>query len=68
VDFDNENDSDEEEKNNIIFLELCSLLDLHYSNIHLYDVAKSQEWWHLIVPNYDNTKFKRIMRIDSQSF
>lgn len=67
-DFDNENDSEEEEENNIIFLGLCSLLDLRYSDTRLYDVAKSQEWWHLIVPNYDDTRFKRIMRMDSQSF
>src|SRR5207247_2257979 len=66
-DFDNENDSEEEE-NNIIFLGLSSLLDSHYSDICLYDVAKSQEWWHSIVPNYDDTRFKRIMRMDSQSF
>jgi len=66
-DFDNENDSEEEE-NDIIFLGLCSLLDSRYSGTRLYDVAKSQEWWHSIVPNYDDTRFKKIMRMDSQSF
>ena len=66
-DFDNENDSEEEE-DNIIFLGLCSLLDSRYSDVRSYNVFKSQEWWHSIVPNYDDTRFKRIMRMDSQSF
>ncbi|CAI2193656.1 2134_t:CDS:2, partial [Funneliformis geosporum] len=32
------------------------------------DIAKSQEWWHSIIPKYDDIRFKKIMRMDSQSF
>jgi hypothetical protein len=67
-DFDNENNSEEEEENNIILLGLCSLLDSRYSETRLYNVAKSQEWWHSIIPNYDDMRFKKIMRMDPQSF
>src|SRR6266498_4023321 len=66
-DFDNENDSEEEE-NDMIFLGLSSLLDSRYSSSRTYNVVKSQEWWCSIVPNYDDVRFKRIMRMDPQSF
>src|SRR5437763_13317496 len=51
----------------IIFL--CSLLYSYYIESRFEsNVAKSQEWWHLIVPEYDDIRFKKIMRMDSQSF
>lgn len=67
------NDSEEEqfdtEDNEIILLGLSSLLDSRYLESRIYSsVAKSQEWWHLIVPRYDDVRFKRVMRMDSQSF
>jgi hypothetical protein len=69
---DEANDSEEqleaEEDEEIVFLSLCSLLDSRYLESRIYNVAKSQAWWHLIVPKYDDIRFKRIMRMDSQSF
>ena len=52
----------------MVFLGLCSLLDSHYLESRNYNVAKSQIWWHLIIPKYDDFRFKKIMRMDSQSF
>ena len=66
-DFDNENDSETEE-NNVVFLGLSSLLDSRYSSSRIYNVSKSQEWWRSIVPDYDDIRFKKIMRMDPQSF
>jgi len=67
--FENENENDSEtEENDVIFLGLCALLDSHYSSPRIYNVSKSQEWWHSIVPEYDDVRFKKIMRMDPQSF
>jgi len=66
-DFDNKNDSKTEE-NNVVFLGLSSLLDSRYSSSRIYNVSKSQEWWRSIVPDYDDIRFKKIMRMDPQSF
>ncbi|GES96260.1 putative nuclease HARBI1 [Rhizophagus clarus] len=71
-DSDNEsNDSKEQfevEESKLISLELCSLLDSCYLEPYKYNIAKSQEWWYLILPKYDDIGFKKIMRMDSQSF
>ena len=72
-DSDDSKDSDEEqfdaEDDEVILLGLCSLLDSRYLKSCTYNsVAKSQEWWHLIIPRYDNDRFKKIMRMDAQSF
>jgi hypothetical protein len=69
----NNSDSEEEllkaEDDEMVLLGLCSLLDSRYLEPRIQsNVAKSQEWWHLIVPRYDDTRFKKIMRMDSQSF
>src|SRR5256885_9790819 len=58
----------EAEENELIFLGLSFLLDFHYLELRIYNIAKSQEWWHLIIPKYDDLRFKKIMRMDSQSF
>ena len=65
--FENENDSETEE-NDVIFLGICALLDSHYSSSHIYNVSKSQEWWFSIISDYDDIKFKKIMKMDLQSF
>ena len=69
----NNSDSEEElfnaEDDEMILLELCTLLDSRYLKSRFQsNVAKSQEWWHLIVPEYDDIRFKKVMRMDSQSF
>jgi len=69
----NNSDSEEElfnaEDDEMILLGLCTLLDSRYLKSRFQNnVAKSQEWWHLIVPKYDDIRFKKIMRMDSQSF
>ena len=69
----NHSDSEEElfnaEDDKMILLGLCTLLDSRYLESRFQNnVAKSQEWWHLIVPKYDDIRFKKIMRMDSQSF
>src|SRR5688572_29416129 len=48
-----------EEDEEVIFLGLSSLLDSRYLESRIYDIAKSQAWWHLIVPKYDDTRFKK---------
>ncbi|GBB97429.1 hypothetical protein RclHR1_29940001, partial [Rhizophagus clarus] len=69
---DNEsNDSEEQfeaEESELISLGLCSLLDSRYLEPRKYNIAKSQEWWHSILPKYDDIRFKKIMRMDPQSF
>ncbi len=61
-------EAEEAEEDEFIFLGLSFLLDSRYLESRIYNIAKSQEWWHLIVPKYDDVRFKRIMRMDSQSF
>src|ERR1043165_8265974 len=58
----------EAEDNELVFLGLSLLLYSRYLESRIYNVAKSQEWWHSIVPKYDDIRFKKIMRMDSQSF
>src|SRR3954466_12207320 len=59
---------EEAEENELIFLGLSFLLDSRYLESRIYDVVKSQEWWNLIVPKYDDLRFKKIIRMDSRSF
>jgi hypothetical protein len=61
-------EAEEAEDNELVFLGLSFLLDSRYLESRIYNVAKSQEWWHSIVPKYDDIRFKKIMRMDSQSF
>ena len=67
-DSEKEFEAEEAEENELIFLGLSFLLDSHYLESRIYNIAKSQEWWHLIIPKYDDLRFKKIMRMDSQSF
>jgi hypothetical protein len=71
-DSDNESNNSEEqfeaEENEMINLGLCFLLDSCYLETCKYTVGKSQEWWHSILPNYNDTRFKKIMRMDPVSF
>jgi hypothetical protein len=69
----NNSDSEEEllnaEEDEMILFGLCTLLDSRYLESRFQNnIAKSQEWWHSIVPRYDDIRFKKIMRMDSQSF
>lgn len=67
-DFEEELEAEKKEDDELVFLGLSSLLDSRYLELRIYDVAKSKEWWHLIVPKYDDIRFKRIIRMDSCSF
>ena len=67
-DSEKEFEAEEAEENELIFLGLSFLLDSCYLESRIYNIAKSQEWWHLIIPKYDDLRFKKIMRMDSQSF
>ena len=71
-DSDNESNDSEElfeaEESELISLGLCSLLDSRYLEPRKYNIAKSQEWWHSILPKYDDIRFKKILRMDPQSF
>ncbi|GBB99566.1 hypothetical protein RclHR1_35610001 [Rhizophagus clarus] len=58
----------EAKESKLISLRLYSLLDSYYLESRKYNIAKSQEWWHSILPKYDDIRFKKIMRMDSQSF
>jgi hypothetical protein len=64
----NDSEAEEAEDDEFIFLGLSSLLDSRYLQTRIYNVVKSQEWWHSIVPKYNDVRFKKIMRMDFQSF
>ena len=60
-DSEKEFEAEKVEENELIFLGLSLLLDTHYLESRTYNIAKSQEWWHIIIPKYDDLRFKRIM-------
>ena len=60
-DSDNESNDSEEQceiEEELVFLGLCSSLDSQYLESRIYNVAKSQAWWHEIVPKCDDVRFK----------
>src|SRR3990170_8521601 len=69
-DNDFENDSDFEgiaEDNNLITWSLLELSEQRYFNPRTY-VSKSSYWYNEILPSYDDKRFKKILRMTSESF
>jgi len=63
-----EDNSSEAEENEMVILGLTSLLETRYLEQRNYNVIKSKDWYHNILPNYDDSRFKKIMRIDPINF
>ena len=61
-------DSEEEEDNELFVLSLLALNEERYLEPRIYNVAKSQHWYNDILPTYDDVRFKRLMKMDPQSF
>jgi len=57
-----------DEENEMVMLGLTSLLGTRYLEQRNYNVAKSKDWYHNILPKYDDNRFKIVMRIDSVNF
>ncbi|GBB91751.1 hypothetical protein RclHR1_19100002 [Rhizophagus clarus] len=49
-------------------LGLVALNEVCYLEPRIYNIAKSQYWYHNILPSYDDIRFKKIMRIFSENF
>ncbi len=70
-DNDFENDSDFEsiaEDNDLITLFLLQLSEKRYHNPRIYNISKSSYWYNKILPFYDDKRFKKILRMTSESF
>ena len=65
--FENEENSSEEE-NAIVMLGLTSLFGMRYIEKRFHNVIKSRDWYKKILPNYDDSRFKIIIRMDSINF
>src|SRR6266545_2260498 len=57
-----------DEENEMVMLGLTSLLGTRYLEQRNYNVAKSKDWYHNILPKYDDNRFKIVMRMDSVNF
>ncbi|EXX64371.1 hypothetical protein RirG_143350 [Rhizophagus irregularis DAOM 197198w] len=62
-----ENSSDEED-NIILQTVLIKRINTRYSEPRLYRVVKSKHWWQNVLPFYDITRFKKILRMHHHSF
>src|SRR6266540_597801 len=70
-DNDFENDSDFEsiaEDNDLITLFLLQLSEKRYHNPRIYNISKLFYWYNKILPFYDDKRFKKILRMTSESF
>ncbi|CAB5115130.1 unnamed protein product [Rhizophagus irregularis] len=62
-----ENSSDEED-NIILQTVLIKRINTRYLEPRLYRVVKSKHWWQNVLPFYDITRFKKILRMHPHSF
>ncbi|PKY53917.1 hypothetical protein RhiirA4_472402 [Rhizophagus irregularis] len=63
-----EEDSSEDEEDEMVMLGLASLLGTRYLEQRDFHVAKSKHWYYHILPKYDDSRFKIIMRMDPVNF
>lgn len=63
-----EEDSSEEEENELIILGLATLLESRYLEERTRNIAKSKNWYNDILPKYDDSRFKKIIRMESINF
>ena len=49
-------------------LGLISLFETWYLEQRNYNVIKSKDWYHNILPNYDDSRFKKIIRMNPVNF
>ena len=73
LDKDNTDSSDEqkeeqEEISDFFMLSLLALNEVCYLKLRIYNIAKSQYWYNNILPFYNDSRFKKIMRIFPKSF
>ncbi|RGB44211.1 hypothetical protein C1646_748924 [Rhizophagus diaphanus] len=63
-------DSSEEEEGDseIFILGLLALNEACYIEPRIYNIAKSQYWYNVILPSYDDIRFKKIMRMLPENF
>lgn len=61
-------DSSEEDDDEIFTLGLLTLNEIRYLEPRIYNVAKSQDWYHNILPAYNDARFKKTMRMLPESF
>ncbi|CAB4444815.1 unnamed protein product [Rhizophagus irregularis] len=52
----------------IFMLGLLALNNVRYLETHKYNITKSQYWYNNILPSYDDSRFKKIMRMFPESF
>ena len=52
----------------MVILALTSLLGTKYLEQRDFHVAKSKHWYYHILPKYDDSRFKIIMRMDPVNF
>ncbi|GBC00351.1 hypothetical protein RclHR1_03820016 [Rhizophagus clarus] len=61
-------DGEQEEISEIFTLGLVALNEVRYLEPRIYNIAKSQYWYHNILPSYDDIRFKKIMRMFPENF
>jgi len=67
-DFTDLSEEEEEEDSEIFIFSLLALNEVRYLEPRIYNVAKSQYWYDNILPSYDDTRFKKIMRMFPENF
>ena len=53
---------EQEEISEIFTLGLLILKEVRYLKPRIYNIAKSQHWYHNILPSYDDIRFKKIIQ------
>src|SRR5687767_2583210 len=65
---DTDSDDEQEDMSEIFMLGLLALNNVRYLEPRKYNIAKSQYWYNNILPSYDDSRFKKIMRMFPESF
>ena len=63
-----DSDDEQEDMSEIFMLGLLALNNVRYLEPRKYNIAKSQYWYNNILPLYDDSRFKKIMRMFPESF
>jgi hypothetical protein len=61
-------DEEQEEISEIFMFGLLALNEVRYLEPRMYNIAKSQHWYHNILPSYDDVRFKKVMRMFPENF
>jgi len=63
-----DSNEEQEEISEIFMFGLLALNEIRYLEPRVYNVSKSQHWYHDILPSYNDVRFKKVMRMFPENF